>query len=284
MPRAVNPGLCLCLAAEATYQVSLIARKGTVALANTSAVSTVPSNGYLPATPLVPAAEKGPGKGPEKGPEKGPDKSGEKGLSAAESEWYLTKFEPTPKVSTYLVTWANGPFEHREVTMKSPLTGKTIPLRTYGTADVIDQTVLCLEASQQLIPLYEKVRLMCSLLSPLQTLTAPQLFDIPYPLSKLDTLVAHDFDAGAMEGWGLITCRTSVGLYDAKQSGLAAKKWVISVEAHECAHQVSLSSLAIAIQSIVADVLRNSGLGTHACAVCRKQMLIILCMQQHRDE
>ena len=28
-----------------------------------------------------------------------------------------------------------------------------------------------------------------------------QVFDIEYPLPKLDTLVATDFDAGAMENW-----------------------------------------------------------------------------------
>jgi aminopeptidase 2 len=28
-----------------------------------------------------------------------------------------------------------------------------------------------------------------------------EVFDVEYPLPKLDTLVAHDFDAGAMENW-----------------------------------------------------------------------------------
>jgi len=39
-----------------------------------------------------------------------------------------------------------------------------------------------------------------------------------------------------MENWGLITCRTSVGLWD-ESSGLAAKKYVVAVQAHELAHQ-----------------------------------------------
>jgi aminopeptidase 2 len=63
-----------------------------------------------------------------------------------------------------------------------------------------------------------------------------QIFDIPFPLPKLDSLVAHDFDAGAMEGWGLITGRTSVLLLD-KKSGLAAQKRVATVQSHEIAHQ-----------------------------------------------
>jgi aminopeptidase N len=31
-----------------------------------------------------------------------------------------------------------------------------------------------------------------------------QAFDIEYPLPKLDTLVANDFDAGAMENWVIL--------------------------------------------------------------------------------
>ncbi|KAG8902684.1 Aminopeptidase 2 mitochondrial, partial [Tulasnella sp. 408] len=63
-----------------------------------------------------------------------------------------------------------------------------------------------------------------------------QVFQIEYPLPKLDTLVAHDFDAGAMENWGLITGRTSAFLLDPKKSDLAAKKRVATVTSHECAH------------------------------------------------
>ncbi|GAA5943215.1 hypothetical protein JCM10213_006247, partial [Rhodosporidiobolus nylandii] len=62
------------------------------------------------------------------------------------------------------------------------------------------------------------------------------IFDIPYPLAKLDTLVASDFDAGAMENWGLITGRTALYLWDPK-SGLNAKKGVVVTQSHEVAHQ-----------------------------------------------
>jgi aminopeptidase 2 len=48
--------------------------------------------------------------------------------------------------------------------------------------------------------------------------------------------VANDFDAGAMENWGLITGRTSVFLFDEKKSDLQAKKRVATVQSHECAH------------------------------------------------
>jgi len=68
-----------------------------------------------------------------------------------------------------------------------------------GTPDIITRAQYALEVKTQVLPIYE------------------QIFDIEYPLPKLDTLVvrhmfvfetsrvndlkAHDFDAGAMENW-----------------------------------------------------------------------------------
>ena len=62
---------------------------------------------------------------------------------------------------------------HRNVENRLPL----------ATPDVINQAQYALDIKQKALPLYE------------------QAFDIEYPLPKLDTLVANDFDAGAMENW-----------------------------------------------------------------------------------
>lgn len=131
--------------------------------------------------------------------------------------WVLTEFAKTPKVSSYLVAWANGVFEHIDGSFTSPLTGKKVPMRVYTTPEYIHQAQYALEVKQKVLPEYEKV------------------FDIAYPLPKLDTLVASDFDAGAMENWGLITGRTSVFLYDEK-SGLQGMKTTAAVQSHEVAH------------------------------------------------
>jgi aminopeptidase N len=52
-----------------------------------------------------------------------------------------------------------------------------------ATPDIIHQAQFALDVKARVLPLYETV------------------FDVEFPLPKLDTLVANDFDAGAMENW-----------------------------------------------------------------------------------
>ncbi|KAI0713398.1 peptidase family M1-domain-containing protein [Earliella scabrosa] len=133
-------------------------------------------------------------------------------------QWKVTKFETTPPVSTYLVAYANGPFEYLESSYKSPLSGKIRPLRIYTTSDNISQAQFALDIKRMVLPLYE------------------QVFDIEYPLPKLDTLVASDFDSGAMENWGLITGRTSAFLLDPKSADIHSKQNIATTQSHEVAH------------------------------------------------
>ncbi|KAJ7470561.1 leucyl aminopeptidase [Mycena latifolia] len=135
-----------------------------------------------------------------------------------EHKWKITRFQTTPPMSSYIVAFANGPFVHREQKVVMPLSGKTLPLRIYSTPDVIHQADFALDVAAKVIPLYETV------------------FDVEYPLPKLDTLVASDFDAGAMENWGLITGRTSALLLDPAKADINAKKNVAMTQSHEVAH------------------------------------------------
>ena len=48
-------------------------------------------------------------------------------------KWKITRFETTPPMSSYIVAFANGHFEYLESSYTSPLSGKTRPLRIYGT-------------------------------------------------------------------------------------------------------------------------------------------------------
>ncbi|KAI0280676.1 peptidase family M1-domain-containing protein [Russula aff. rugulosa BPL654] len=117
-----------------------------------------------------------------------------------DGSWHVTS---TPEcltirqMSTYLLALANGEFVHLESSYK---------------------TQYALDIKQKALPLYE------------------QAFDIEYPLPKLDTLVANDFDAGAMENWGLITGRTTAYLIDLENADIAAKKRIAGTQSHEVAH------------------------------------------------
>nr|VWO96865.1 Probable aminopeptidase N PepN (Lysyl aminopeptidase) (LYS-AP) (Alanine aminopeptidase) [Ganoderma boninense] len=133
-------------------------------------------------------------------------------------QWKVTKFETTPPVSTYLIAYANGPFVYLEDSYKSPLSGKVRSLRIYTTPDVISQAQFALDIKRKVLPLYEEV------------------FDIEYPLPKLDTLVASDFDSGAMENWGLITGRTTAFLLDPASADIHSKQNIATTQSHEVAH------------------------------------------------
>ncbi|PWN20753.1 putative AAP1-alanine/arginine aminopeptidase [Microstroma glucosiphilum] len=137
----------------------------------------------------------------------------------ASNNWVLTEYGITPKLSTYLIAWAEGPFSKLSSSIKSPHSGREIGINVYATEDFIKQAQYTVEVTKKVLPVYE------------------QVFDIEYPLPKLDTLVAADFDAGAMENWGLITGRTSVYLYDPEKSGLKGQKQTAAVQSHEVAHQ-----------------------------------------------
>lgn len=176
-------------AIKATYRVGLVGRKGLVSLGN------------------MPVESEGEWRG-EKGVGFGDEVLG-KELDGCEGDWTVTVFEKTPlvcpvlafsypvtfmlitqtssQVSSYLVAFAHGPFAHLSSEYTSPLTQKTIPLKIYATPDLIGQAQFALDVKRLALPVYEEI------------------FDVPYPLPKLDTLVAHDFDAGAMENWGLVS-------------------------------------------------------------------------------
>ncbi|CAE7227454.1 unnamed protein product [Rhizoctonia solani] len=196
-------------ALKATYSVTMISREDTVSLSNMPATTEKP---FVESE--ISESEKG-GVGKLV---KMKMKTKVEGTSVSKKGWKITTFEKSPPMSSYLVAFANGHFEHLESSYTSPISGKTRPLRIYATKDIIHQAQFALDVKAKVLPIYEKV------------------FDVEYPLPKLDTLVANDFDAGAMENWGLITGRTSVFLFDEKKSDLAAKKRVATVQSHECAH------------------------------------------------
>ncbi|KAH8983497.1 leucyl aminopeptidase [Lactarius akahatsu] len=172
--------------------------------------------------------------------------------ASSDGSWNATRFETTPPMSTYLLVFANGEFVYLESSYKSPLSGKVRPLRIYATPDVIGQAQFALDIKEKALPLYE------------------QAFDIEYPLPKLDTLVANDFDAGAMENWGLITGRTTAYLVDPENADIAAKKRIAGIQSHEVAHMWFGN---ITTMKWWDNLYLNEGFATLACSMGEKIIL-----------
>ncbi|MBR3319435.1 M1 family metallopeptidase [Candidatus Saccharibacteria bacterium] len=130
---------------------------------------------------------------------------------AQATNWH---FQTTPKMSTYLLAFAIGKFNFVEGKTKSGVT-----VRTFAP----------LNQEQNLLKLPNDIAI--------KSLDYyDELFGTPYPLEKLDQVAIPDFEAGAMENWGLVTYRESQLLCD-KTSSIATKKAAALTITHELSHQ-----------------------------------------------
>ncbi len=123
-------------------------------------------------------------------------------------------FAPTPKMSTYLLAFIAGDFEHIEKKTK-----EGVLVRVFTTPGKIHQAEFALSCAAKTVSFFGKY------------------FKITYPLPVLDLIAAPDFAFGAMENWGAITFRETALLVDPKHSSSVNKQWVALVIAHELAHQ-----------------------------------------------
>ncbi|MDR3297990.1 MAG: M1 family metallopeptidase [Candidatus Nomurabacteria bacterium] len=121
--------------------------------------------------------------------------------------------EDTPRMSTYLVAFAVGKFNKLEMSSKGG-----VKVTTYaGLHQPIEALRYATEYATKCLDFYI------------------DLFDTPFPLPKLDQLAVPDFEAGAMENWGLMTFREQALLCDEK-SALDQRLYVSTVIAHEISH------------------------------------------------
>lgn len=129
------------------------------------------------------------------------------------------EFEKTPIMSTYLLAWACGGFEYVQSFTKDEYNGKPLPVRIYTTKGYIHEAQLASEITPKIVDYFSKI------------------FQIKYPLPKLDLIAVHSFSHNAMENWGLITYRSTALLYNEDKSDPSYKQKVAYVVAHELAHQ-----------------------------------------------
>lgn len=126
----------------------------------------------------------------------------------------IIDFAPTPKMSSYLLAFIVGHFEHIE-----KKTENGVRVRIYVTPGKKKQAEFALDVAVKSIAYFEKY------------------FAIAYPLPTLDLIAIPDFSAGAMENWGAITYRENALLVDAQNTSTQLKQYVAVVIAHEIAHQ-----------------------------------------------
>lgn len=126
------------------------------------------------------------------------------------------EFDSSPKMSTYLVAWAIGKFEfietihtHKDITM---------PIRVYTIPGQSHLGQYALQVASKAID------------------NLSTIFDLDYPLPKLDLLAVPQFGANAMENWGLVMFRSTALLFDEKTSNKVYQKQVAYVVCHELAH------------------------------------------------
>jgi aminopeptidase N len=126
-----------------------------------------------------------------------------------------TIFELTPRMSTYLLAFVMG-----EMHCVERKTKDGIEVRSWAS---VAQPARHLDYSAN-----EAVKV-------LEFFT--DYFGTPYPLKKCDQVALPDFDAGAMENWGLITYREIALLTDPKNPSISTEQYISLVVAHELSHQ-----------------------------------------------
>ena len=123
-------------------------------------------------------------------------------------------FGTTPRMTTFLVALVCGEFERVHAKTKH---GVEVSVYTMRGKKHLGQ--LALETGVYVLDYYT------------------DFFDLGYPLPKCDMVAIPDFDAGAMENWGLVTYRESALLFDDAAGSQTMRERVSIVVAHELAHQ-----------------------------------------------
>ncbi|NXE00863.1 AMPN Aminopeptidase, partial [Chaetorhynchus papuensis] len=128
--------------------------------------------------------------------------------------WSVTEFDTTPRMSTYLLAFIVSQFTCENSTGK-PL------IRICGRPKAISegQGKYALNVTGLILRFFE------------------DHYKTAYPLPKSDQVGLPDFNAGAMENWGLVTYRENSLLFNPAYSSIGNKERVVTVIAHELAHQ-----------------------------------------------
>lgn len=165
-------------AIKATFKITLIVRKDLKVLSNTSVLSDEPFG--------------------------------------RDHQLKIVKFDQTPPMSTFLVAFVVGQYDHIET-----MTESGIPVRVYALGRKKNRGTFALETAAKCLTFFENY------------------FGIPYPLDKIDHVAVSQFLHGAMGNWGLITYRENMILESrAPNSDLTyCRQNIALILSHETVHQ-----------------------------------------------
>uniref|UniRef100_A0A3P8SCL8 Aminopeptidase n=1 Tax=Amphiprion percula TaxID=161767 RepID=A0A3P8SCL8_AMPPE len=126
----------------------------------------------------------------------------------------VTTFEPTERMSTYVLAFIVTDFGYIQSNQNN------LMIRIWAKRNAIadQQGDYALNVTGPILQFYE------------------QYYNTTYPLSKSDQIALPDFNAGAMENWGLVTYRETALLFDPMLSSTGNKERVTTVISHELAH------------------------------------------------
>lgn len=123
-------------------------------------------------------------------------------------------FDTTPRMSTYLLAWVAGPLKSVSTVNKNG-----VKVSSYCALNQpVESLLFANETAARALEYYDAK------------------FQEKYPLPKLDQVALPDFEAGAMENWGLVTYRESMMLAD-KTATISTKQSVSTTVTHELSHQ-----------------------------------------------
>jgi aminopeptidase N len=132
-----------------------------------------------------------------------------------EGDRRIVRFQPTPKMSSYLLHLTVGDLDR----VSRKIAGVDVGIVTRRGAGHMAE--FALDATAEILPWFN------------------DYFGTPYPLPKLDMIAAPGDSSffGAMENWGAIFYFEDLLLVDPARSGESDRQAVFSVIAHEVAHQ-----------------------------------------------
>ena len=131
----------------------------------------------------------------------------------AGTDYVTTKFQDTLPVQPYLIAFVVSDFK----SIGNSLPAK--PQRVFAKSQSINnnEAVLALDASELILSKFE------------------EHLGVTYNLPKMDQIAIPDFDAGAMENWGLVTYREEYLLYNEEIATTRQRENILTIIAHEYA-------------------------------------------------